>query len=70
MSDTDVLLMVEKDIRCGIFYSIYWFAEASNKYMKDYDSNKQLSYSMNASWDVNNLYGWAMSQKLPGDSFE
>ena len=70
MSDTDVLLMVEKDIRCGIFYSIYWFAEASNKYMKDYDSNKQLSYSVNAYWDVNNLYGWAMSQKLPGDSFE
>ena len=70
MSDTDVQLMVEKDIRCGIFYSIYWFAEASNKYMKDYDSNKQLSYSMNAYWDVNNLYGWAMSQKLPGDSSE
>ena len=70
MSDTDVLLMVEKDISGGIFYSIYWFAEATNKYMKDYDSNKQPSYSIYAYWDVNNLYGWAMSQKLPGDSFE
>ena len=38
--------------------------------MKDYDSNKQSSYSMYAYWDVNNLYEWAMSQKLPGDSFE
>ena len=38
--------------------------------MKDYDSNKQPSYSIYAYWDVNNLYGWAMSQKLPGDSFE
>ena len=29
--------------------------------MKDYDKNKEwyLNY-----WDVNNLYGWAISQKL------
>ena len=36
--------------------------------MKDYDKNKEspcLQY-----WDVNNLYGWAMSQKLLVSNFE
>ena len=57
-----MLLMVEKGIRGGICHSIYGHAKANNKYMKDYDKNKELSYIQN--WNVNNLYGWAMSQKL------
>ena len=36
--------------------------------MKDYDKNKELSYLKY--WDVNDLYGWAMSQKLPVHKFE
>ena len=36
--------------------------------MKDYDKNKDSSYLQY--WDVSNLYGWAMSQKLPVDSFD
>ena len=36
--------------------------------MKDYDKNKESSYLQY--WDVDNLHGWAMSQKLPVNNFE
>ena len=36
--------------------------------MKDYDKNRESLYIQY--WDVNNLYGWAMSQKLPVNNFE
>ena len=54
-----MLLMLEKGIRGGICHSIYGYAKANNKYMKDYDEIKESSYLQY--WDVNNLYGWAMS---------
>ena len=63
----DMLLMVEKGIRGGICDSIYQYAKANNKYMKDYDENKESSYIQY--WDVDNFFGWAMSQKLPGNNF-
>ena len=63
-----MLLMVEKGIRGGICHSIYRYAKSNNKYMKDYDENKESSYIQY--WDVNNLYGWKMSQKLPVNNFE
>ena len=64
----DMLLMVQKRIRGGICNAIYRYAKANNKYMNDYDKNKESSYLKY--WDVNNLYGWAMSQKLPVNNFE
>ena len=36
--------------------------------MKDYDKNKKLPYFQY--WGLTNLYGWAMSRKLPLNSFE
>ena len=36
--------------------------------MNVYDKNKELPYLQY--WDVINLYGWTMSQKLPVNNFE
>ena len=58
LTDLDMLLMIEKEIRGGICHSIYRYARANNKYMKNYDKNKESSYFQY--WDVNNLYEWAM----------
>ena len=63
-----MLLMVEKGTRGGICHSIYRHAKANNKYMKNYDKNKESSYLMYL--NANNLYGWAMSQKLPVGRFK
>ena len=60
--------MVEEGIRGGICHSIHRHAKANNKYMKKYDENKESSYIQYL--DVNNLYGWAMSQKLPVNGFK
>ena len=36
--------MVEKGIRGGMCHPIYQYAKINNKYMKDYDKNKESSY--------------------------
>ena len=63
-----MLLMVKKDIKGGICHSVYRYAKANKKYMKDYDKNKESTYIQY--WGVNNSYGWAMPQKLRINSFE
>ena len=40
LTDTITLFRVEKVIREGIFHSVYKYAKASNKYMKDYDKKR------------------------------
>ena len=50
-----MLLMVEKGIRGGMCQSTYRFANANNKYMKNYDKNQESSYLEYL--DGNNLYG-------------
>ena len=63
-----MLLMVEKAIREGICHFTYRYAKANNKYMKIYDKNKESPYIQY--WNVSNLYGWAISQKLSVNNFE
>ena len=68
LMDYDMLLLVEKGTRVGICHSIHRYAKANNKYMKNYNKNEESSYIQYL--DANNLYGWAMSQKLPVNGFK
>ena len=68
LTDVDMLLMVEKGVRGGICQAINRYAKANNKFMKNYDKNKESSYIQYL--EANNLYGWVMSQKLPVDGFK
>ena len=68
LTDYDMLLMVEEGVRGRICNSIHRYARANNKLLKNYDENKESSYIQYL--DANNLYGWAMSQKLPVNDFK
>ena len=40
LTDTDMLLMVEKEIKGGICHPIHRYTKANNKYMKNYGKEK------------------------------
>ena len=63
LTDYSMLVMVEEGIRGGICHSMHRYAKANNKYMKNYNKDEESSYIQYL--DANNLYGWAMSKKLP-----
>ena len=66
LTDADKLLMVEKGIRGGICHAIYRYAKANNKYMKNYNKDKEESFLQYL--DASNC--WAISQKLPVSGFK
>ena len=68
LHDYDMLMMFERGIRGGMTHIAKRYAEANNKYMDNYDSNKPSTYIQYL--DANNLYGWAMSQPLPTHGFK
>ena len=68
LTDYDMLLMIEEGIRGGICHAVHRYAKANNEYMKDYDESKESSYIQYL--DANNLYGAAMSEKLPMNGFK
>ena len=68
ISGIDKYLFIEKGLRGGISYIAKIYAKVNNKYMCDYDSNKQSTFITYL--DKNNLYGWSMSDYLPHEQFE
>ena len=60
--------MFEQGIRGGITHISKRYAEANNKYMKDYNPDNESTFIQYL--DANNLYGWAMSQQLPTHGFK
>ena len=68
LHDYDMLMMFERGIRGGITHISKRYAEANNKYMKNYNPNKDSSFIQYL--DANNLYAWAMSQQLPTHGFK
>ena len=63
-----MLLMCEAGIRGGMCQPTHGYAKSNNKYMRDHNKNKESSYLEYL--DANNLYGGAMSQKLPVGNFK
>ena len=61
--------MIQPNIRGGIGNASVRYARVNNKLMGLlYESRQPISYIMDV--DANNLYGWAMSQKMPHIYFE
>ena len=63
-----MLLIIEKGIRGRICQATHRYAKANNKYTRNYNKNIDSSYIEYL--DANNLYGWAMPQKLPVKGFK
>ena len=68
ISDIDKYVFIEKGLRGEISYIAKRYTKANNKYMNDYDPKKLSTFI--SYLDMNNLYGWAMSEYLPYEGFK
>lgn len=67
ISDVDMLHFLKKGIRGGVSQCSGRYSKANNKYMTSYNPDEESKFLMYV--DATNLYGWAMSRKLPYDQF-
>ena len=68
LTDNDKLILLEEGTRGRMCQAAHRYAKANNKYIKNHNKNKESSYLEYL--DANNLYGWAMSEKLPVGNFK
>ena len=68
LTDKEMVVMVEKGIRGALTQVVKKHAVANHKYLPNYDSLKKSVFLQNL--DANNLYGYAMNEKLPLDGYE
>ncbi len=68
LTDEDMLSMFMSGIRGGLSCIMNRYVRANNKYMINYDPNRESSYLVPV--DANNLYGDAMSHNLPYKGFK
>ena len=68
ISGIDKYSSIEKGLRGGISYIAKRYAKANNKYINDYDPKTPSTFI--SYLDMNNLYGWVMSEYLPCGRFK
>ncbi|XP_044741458.1 uncharacterized protein LOC123302552 [Chrysoperla carnea] len=68
LTDIDMMMFVERGIRGGLSQCMKRRSTANNKYVSGFDSSKPEVHLLYL--DINNQYGWAMSQCLPYRGFE
>ncbi|KAL5249225.1 hypothetical protein ACHWQZ_G018174 [Mnemiopsis leidyi] len=68
VKDIDMLQMIELGIRGGISVISHRHAKANNPEIPNFDPSLPESYLLYI--DANNLYGYAMSEKIPVDGFK
>jgi len=68
LRDPEMHLFFENAIRGGISVINHRLARANNEFVPEYNADLDKSYV--ALFDANNLYGWAMSKRLPTKNFK
>ena len=68
LTDYDLHLFIEKEMRGGVSMTSKRHARANKPGVPSYDLNEQHNHIMY--YDENNLYGWVKSQPLPYSGFK